>query len=146
GRSITADTLKWWMNQSGAAKKVFSEKAKPAEEVLSVFVQWVLAQNSISKIYPWGNGSSFDISIIEDLFRQYGVKCPWMFYNVYDLRTFKRFIANNSKVPKTEGVNHNALDDANNQAKFVIEHYSFYKQMIDTFKSMAQNQSQEIQT
>lgn len=39
GRTITGDTLKWWMNQSGAAKKVFNEKAKPSKEVLTLFSQ-----------------------------------------------------------------------------------------------------------
>lgn len=141
GRTIDADTLKWWMNQSGAAKKVFNEKAKPPKEVLQTFSQWVLSQNSVSKIYPWGNGSSFDISIIEDLFRMYDVKCPWMFYNIFDLRTFKRFVANNEKVDKSTGVNHNALDDAVNQANYVIKHYKFFKEMIETFKQLAaQNQ------
>ena len=130
GRSITPDTLKWWFNQSSAAKKVFNEKAKPTLEVLSTFVAWVQAHGSVSKISPWGNGASFDISIIEHLFRQYKLKCPWLFYNVLDLRTFRKFIANNAKVDKSEGVNHNALDDAKNQAQFVINHYKFFKDMV----------------
>lgn len=142
GRTIDGDTLKWWMSQSGAAKKVFNEKAKPAKEVLELFSKWVLSQNSISKNFPWGNGSSFDISIIEDLFRMYGVKCPWLYYNVYDLRTFKRFVANGAKVDKSTGVDHNALDDSINQAKYVIEHYKFFKEMIEAFKKLAeQNQA-----
>lgn len=137
GRSITGDTLKWWMSQSDAAKKVFNEKAKSPKEILSTFSQWVLAQNTISKIKPWGNGSSFDISIIEDLFCMYDVKCPWLFYNVYDVRTFKRFVANNAKIDKSTGINHNALDDAINQANYVIKHYKTYKEMIDIVKATA---------
>lgn len=137
GRTITGDTLKWWFNQSNGAKKVFNEKAKPAKEVLELFAKWVLGQATISKIKPWGNGSTFDISIIEDMFRMYDIKCPWLYYNVYDLRTFKRFIANNEKVPKSVGVDHNALDDSINQANYVIEHYTFYKQMVATLKELA---------
>lgn len=138
GRSITGSTLQWWMNQSGAAKKVFNEKAKPAKDVLELFSKWVLGQTTISKVKPWGNGSTFDISIIEDLFRMYDVKCPWLYYNVYDLRTFRRYIANNAKVDKSSGIDHNALDDAKAQATFVIEHSRFYREMIETFKTMAQ--------
>lgn len=136
GRTIDASTLKWWMSQSDGAKKVFNEKAQPAKEVLELFAKWVLANNTISKIRPWGNGSSFDISIIEHAFRMYGVKCPWLYYNVFDLRTFKRYIANNAKVDKSSGVNHNALDDAINQAKFVIEHKKFFNEMIEAFKQI----------
>lgn len=141
GRSITADTLKWWMGQSDAAKKVFNEKAKPTEEVLKTFVQWVQGQGTVSKIKPWGNGATFDISIIEDLFRQYELKCPWLFYNVMDMRTFRRFIANNAKVDKSDGVNHNALDDAKNQAQFCIDHYKFFKEMISAFEELAKAKS-----
>lgn len=143
GRNITGSTLKWWMGQSGAAKKVFHEKAKPAKEVLELFSQWVLAQNTISKIQPWGNGSTFDISIIEDMFRMYNVKCPWIYYNVFDLRTFKRYVAGGAKVDKSEGVDHNALDDAINQAKYVIQHYKFFKEMIEAFKQLAQKEQVE---
>lgn len=142
GRSLDADTLKWWMNQSGAAKKVFNEKAKSAKEVLETFSAWVLSNNTISKILPWGNGATFDISIFEDLFRMYDIKCPWLYYNVMDMRTFRRYIANGAKVDKSDGVNHNALDDAIAQSKFVIEHYKFFKEMIETFKTLA-NQEQK---
>lgn len=142
GRSFTPETLKWWMGQSGAAKKVFHEKSKPTEEVLKTFIQWVYAHNSISKVKPWGNGSSFDISIFESLFKDYGLKCPWMFYNVFDLRTFKRFVANNEKVDKSEGVDHNAQDDAINQAKYVIKHYKFFKEMIEAFKQLVASQNE----
>lgn len=138
GRSIDGSTLKWWMGQSGAAKKVFNEQAKDPKQVLELFAKWVLSNNSISKIYPWGNGSSFDISIFEDLFRMYDVKCPWMYYNVFDLRTFKRFVAGGEKVDKAEGVNHNALDDAQNQANYIIKHYKFFQDMIEAFKTISQ--------
>lgn len=136
GRSISVDTLRWWFGQSDAAKKVFHEQAKPTDEVLKTFIKWVQSNGTISKINPWGNGATFDISIIEDLFRQYDLKCPWLFYNVMDVRTFRKFVANNAKVEKG-GTNHNALDDAISQAKFVIEHYKFYKEMIETFKTLA---------
>lgn len=134
GRSITADTLKWWFSQSDAAKKVFKEKADPPERVLKAFTEWAKANGT--GINPWGNGATFDISIIEDLFRQYEVKCPWAFYNVMDLRTFKRFVANGAKVV-VKGTAHNALDDAIAQAEYVIEHYGFFQEMIKAFQNIA---------
>lgn len=147
GRTFTPDTLKWWMGQSDGAKKVFHEQAKPTKQVLQLFSQWVLGQNTISKIRPWGNGATFDISIIEHLFKQFDVKCPWLYYNVMDLRTFRRFIANNAKVDKSKGTNHNALDDAKNQAQFAIDHYAFFKEMIESFRAIAaQNQVDGLST
>jgi hypothetical protein len=121
GREVDGSTLRWWMSQSGAAKKVFHEQARPAKEVLTIFSNWVLQTATISKIQAWGNGSTFDISIMEDLFKQYSVKTPWMYNGVMDLRTFKRFVAGGAQVEKL-GTDHNALDDAISQATYVIRH------------------------
>ena len=138
GRIFTPATLKWWMSQSGAAKKVFHEQAKPTLEVLQTFSKWVLGQNSVSKIKPWGNGATFDISIIESLFEQFDVKCPWLYYNVMDMRTFRRFIAADAKVDKSTGVAHNALDDSKMQAAYCIEHYKFFQEMINAFRQISE--------
>lgn len=118
GRKPTGDTIKWWMNQSGAAKRVFHEKAKPTIEVLTLFINWYKQINS--KAFVWGNGSTFDISIMENIFRDYGLKEPWTYNKAMDLRTFKRFKANGEQVRKS-GVNHNALDDALSQAQYVLD-------------------------
>ena len=40
GRKPTGATLKWWMQQSNAAKKVFNEDAQPVEKALNIFVKW----------------------------------------------------------------------------------------------------------
>lgn len=141
GRSVTGSTLKWWMGQSNAAKVVFNEKAEDPKQVLELFAKWVLAQTTISKVKPWGNGATFDISIIEDMFHMYNVKCPWLYYNVFDLRTFKRYVANNAKIDRAEGVAHNALSDAVNQAKYVIEYSKLNREMIALVENLAAKDS-----
>ena len=127
GRKPTGDTIKWWMAQSDAAKRVFHEKAKPAKEVLTLFSQWYASDGTLkgvnpvkNRAYVWGNGSTFDISILENIFRDYGIECPWGYNKPMDLRTFKRFKASGQQVVKS-GVNHNALDDATSQANYVME-------------------------
>jgi hypothetical protein len=107
------------MGQSDAAKKVFNEQAKPAERVLKLFSQWYKNNHNNSKV--WGNGATFDISILENMFDMYDINHPWIYYNVMDLRTFKRFVGKGEKVQKS-GVNHNALDDAKSQAQYVLDH------------------------
>lgn len=118
GRKPTGETLKWWMSQSDAAKRVFHEQAKPMKDVLTLFVQWYKANNP-KGAYVWGNGSTFDISILEDLFRDYDIKCPWGYNKPMDLRTYKRFQKSGEQVKKG-GINHNALDDAISQANYVM--------------------------
>lgn len=120
-RSINADTLRWWKSQSNAAKKVFSDEALSTVVVLSAFVKWVEANApEDGNVKPWGNGSSFDISILEHLLLEYNLKAPWRYNNVRDLRTFKEYVANDAPIMNA-GVKHNALDDAIAQANYVME-------------------------
>lgn len=120
GRRVDGSTIKWWMQQDGAAKKVFSEQAKPVSEVLNLFVKWYKENNS--KAHVWGNGATFDISIMENLLEDYGIKAPWGYNKTMDLRTYRRFVAKGERVEKS-GVAHNALDDAVSQANFVMEYW-----------------------
>lgn len=120
-RTIDADTLKWWFTQSDAAKHVFNEEAVPSDVVCKMFAAWVLANAQLEDVRPWGNGATFDITIMENLLRQYNVDPPWMFKNVRDLRTFREYVADNAKVVNL-GIDHNALDDAISQAKYVMEY------------------------
>lgn len=121
GRKVDGSTIKFWMTQEGASKKVFHEQAKPFKDVMTIFSKWVLDTTTISKVKAWGNGSIFDISIMESMFEMCKVKTPWMYNGVMDLRTFKRFVAGGAQVEKL-GTNHNALDDAISQAAYVIKH------------------------
>ena len=78
---------------------------------------------------PWGNGSGFDVNIMESLFTDYNNKAPWQFWMARDMRTFQEFIMENKK-PVREGLHHNALDDAIDQANFVIEGMKRKRMMI----------------
>lgn len=120
GRRMTADTFKWWMSQTDGAKRVFKEKPTTVSKGLSEFVEFVKKGASVKRVKPWGNGSTFDISILEDLFEEYEIKVPWLFYNIRDMRTFKEYVYD-GKDMKFEGTAHNALDDAKQQANVVIE-------------------------
>jgi hypothetical protein len=118
GRIPSGDTIKWWMNQSEKARSVFNEEAKDTVAGLKDFL-WFVNQ-STGTIEPWGNGSNFDITIIEHLLTMYNLTIPWKFWNIRDLRTFKEYVYN-GKQTERKGVHHNALDDAIYQAQVVID-------------------------
>jgi len=124
-RFASASTIKWWLSQADAAKSVFKEGAKPTKDVLALFREWIMVHagskaKTTKKCLPWGNGSTFDITLMETLFDDYEVTCPWMYWNVMDLRTFKRFVGKGKKVEKL-GTDHNALDDAVSQVNYMFE-------------------------
>lgn len=120
GRKVSASTIKFWMGQSSAAQHVFNEKAKPMEEVLKTLVFWLNSMGPKKDRRVWGNGSTFDISIMENLFDMYKIDRPWNYNSVMDLRTFKRFVGKGAQIPKPM-VAHNALEDAKIQAQYVID-------------------------
>ena len=116
GREVSGDTLKWWMRQDPAAKDAVIHAGWPIEAVLTALSEW-LPEGCV----VWGNGSSFDISMLEDTYHQYGVTVPWKFWNVRDVRTVVHLaqgLVERGSVP-FEGTKHNALSDAIHQAKYV---------------------------
>lgn len=111
------------MNQKDAAKKVFKEDSVEVGLALDNFVNFIVGNalkynSNVKKVKPWGNGSNFDIEIIESLLKAYDKKIPWIYRNVRDLRTFKEFVK--YEEPMKKGIAHNALDDAIMQANIVI--------------------------
>lgn len=123
GRVVPASTLEFWSKQD---QKIFQSQFSGTEDnlatlkKLSEFVAIYGGQNS--KV--WGNGATFDITILESLFSTYKIPVPWSYKSPMDLRTFKRFFASNKKI---EGITHDCLEDAVAQAKFVCENYKEFE-------------------
>jgi len=113
GRIIDYNTTMWWMNQSNVAKRaVFNEDVKRIH-----VASWLTDFFSIlpKNVGLWGNGSYFDISLLESLAKTFEIAIPkTLFRNVYDLRTL-RMLAGKPNLHIPRGVEHNALDDAKYQ-------------------------------
>lgn len=118
-RTADENTLKWWAKQSQEAKDRSFCGVSSMTDALNYFREFVKTTKNVK---PWGNGATFDISMLEDCFDQYGIKTPWQFWNVRDVRTVvdigEMVGLMRDDVP-FEGVPHVALDDAKHQAKYV---------------------------
>lgn len=121
GRTTTPATIQWWKQQSDAAKKEITKPGRPFKDVMEEFAEFVPP-----KCVVWGNGATFDISMLENAFRMLGIQIPWMFWDVRDVRTIvdlAKRLPKPKRVEKNqfpfEGVAHNALDDARHQAQYV---------------------------
>jgi hypothetical protein len=124
-RKVDGSTIKWWMDQEGAAKKVFSDKSVRNEFALKTFAKFyndLLLKYGLEQkdLKVWGNGPTFDMTIMESLYQSYGMKAPWGFREIRDFRTFKEFVYDGSNTERV-GTHHNALDDAEFQAQVVID-------------------------
>jgi len=117
GLTIEPGSATWWMRQSDEARAAaFRTDAAPLWKVLGDFYDWFIAQRAK---YPWCHGATFDIPLLDAAFRACNLAAPWEFWNVRDTRTLYDLAG--VKVDREGGTNHNALDDATNQAKAAVE-------------------------
>lgn len=121
GMEVSGDTISWWMKQSdGARNATFNPADKTdirsldtAAINISAFVR------SVDKPYVWGNGASFDISLMEALYDVVGRSYPWAYTRVRCLRTLKNVASfDESIIPKNE-LWHDCLADAIYQAQMI---------------------------
>lgn len=125
----TGGTIKWWMQQSDAARKVAIRGEEDPRAAFERLYKFCCGGSGIWKNQVWGNGSSFDISILEYAFpRIIGKDAPWKFWNVRDCRTMKELCEGRFQLgDKFEGTAHVALDDAKHQAKWVSRGWQFLR-------------------
>lgn len=119
GGKVDGDTLSWWCKQDEKARRVFGDQAK------KFTLPTALDQlNNFFRLHPgatvWGNGSSFDISILEYNYDNgcIGLKEPWAYWKVRDMRTIVDVagLTKPETIMKAGSTAHNALDDAIRQA------------------------------
>tara|TARA_R110000803_G_scaffold158426_1_gene222702 strand:+ start:698 stop:1216 length:519 start_codon:yes stop_codon:yes gene_type:complete len=115
GRTISASTLLWWMGQGDEARGAITKaRRKSVKECLEHFRWWC---QKGSRCKAWGNGSVFDITMMEDLMDH--TQIPWKFWDIRDTRTLWD-IHPYDKNKKGETA-HTALEDAIAQAERVCE-------------------------
>ncbi len=133
GRTISGDTVRWWMQQDVLAKRVFS--VPPAEDVervstveaLSRFNLFVADNGGRDAAVMWGNGADFDNAILSSLYDTFGAYKPWSYSRNRCYRTLKNLGIGPHKPRVREGVHHNALADAITQAVHLQEIFACLK-------------------
>jgi len=121
-RTPDASTIKWWMKQSDDARAKVTRGKEDMKRALEGLFSFIRAESSLSKVKPWGNGATFDISMLEDCFKCYDMQAPWKYYNVRDVRTVVELgdmVGLTKDMIEFEGTPHVALDDAKHQARYV---------------------------
>lgn len=120
GRVIDPDTVGFWVRQSGAARlSSFPENDRPLRSTPG----YVLTRlNSMWKEHKcscaWGLGAIFDLGILEDLGRDYGVDVPWSHRQQGCLRTLGNLYPEIPR-PKPE-IAHDPEHDAIAQALWAV--------------------------
>lgn len=111
-RSIDETTLEWWGKQDQTIiDDTFSDEGRiDVEDLIDIFKKYVVGVDRL-----WSHGATFDVIIMENLFKSMKVPFPVNYWSIYDSRTLLKLMKNNPlKNKKTH--KHNALVDAYDQA------------------------------
>lgn len=114
-RCIDPETQSWWANQPANIKTALSG-LEDLSETLELLKNWLPNDAKV-----WGNGSIFDIGILENAYIQHNIEIPWEFWNIRDCRTILDLYESSRGGfnKKSGGDKHNALHDAIYQANYI---------------------------
>lgn len=117
GRTVSADTAKWWVQQETPA--ILAAFAGADDGTEAKLEEFMLALDSSERI--WAHGIDYDCRIMSHFFAQQVPLFKWPYWKQCDARTFKTLLID--YVPdhpyRPKGVAHHALDDAVNQAQLM---------------------------
>lgn len=118
GRTVDKSTVAWWKKQEPAAKTIFKKaNVESVHDALGKLTAF-LSQGDTNYLV-WGNGAAFDNTIVMSLYESFGEEAPWKFWNDRCFRTFKGEHGHITRPPAFEGVKHDAVDDARQQARYL---------------------------
>jgi hypothetical protein len=122
GRTVNADTIRWWMAQNDKARKVFNSKEHAYVELPSALEDFALYCQGAERI--WANDPQFDVTILRNAFAQNNMAFPdnLSYWTERSFRTAKQLmqdmgLSTKSKDPLEA---HNALYDAVYQAECIL--------------------------
>ena len=114
---IDPNTVKWWLTQSQEAQQSLlgsDNTVSSLEHALQEVKLFIEDSEGV-----WGNGATFDNVILRHAFNVVGIKKPWSHRIDRCYRTVK---ALHPKVNVLRyGIAHNAADDAQYQAEYLLE-------------------------
>ena len=122
GFEVEGSVIMFWLNQGVKNKQALDSLNRdqiPVIDALRSFLNWVnggLKQQPLLRI--WGNGADFDNVILQNAYRKFNQTKPWPYYSNRCFRTIKYSFPKIELEKKT--TNHNALDDAEHQAQYLI--------------------------
>lgn len=136
GRDIDAATLAWWDEQTPEAKAASLQATDHVSATVAMckFSAWVLELADPTTVKVWGNGSSFDCTILSSLYAQcheLGYPQPWAWWNDRDMRTLVDAFPTAKQVGDFVGIEHHALHDARHEAKQLAKALPLYSAGIE---------------
>lgn len=113
GRTISAETLFWWMKQSEEARAAFERNLSEDFDELPILMNQLIRRfNKLTQSgrveYELIANGLFHVTAIETLMRDCGLAAPWQRERIVDLRTLKRYAGVGDASPPKDYIEHRA--------------------------------------
>lgn len=128
GRTLSLETLAWWMEQSDSARNVWVKNQHVKMDIVAALHEFSkFCRLNTNSPRVWGNGSDYDNITLGSCYRTFNIKTPWSYSNNRCYRTIKNLFNSPRTGLHRQGTHHNGLDDAKTQAIHLMKMFKDIK-------------------
>lgn len=144
GLKIDGPALLWWFKQADAARAAITDPEQvPCVDAIRMFRDWFLSGRTLNTrgdlpavkddVILWAYPTSYDLPIVAKFCHTFGLRPPWRWTSTMDARTLWKLalmVDPDLKRVETEAtVEHHALEDAKQQAKWIVAYLHAVKRV-----------------
>lgn len=129
GLVITEDTVKWWLTETSQAAReaLYTPPPVPLPQALKALYAWWNRDWTL-----WAFPITFDVSLLHCAYVAINMPVPWKWTKVRDCRSLFDLTPGYYPIPdelrESVGIEHSALDDAIEQARYVQRAFALRRQ------------------
>ena len=121
GGTIHPGTVMWWLGQSQQARDSIRFSGEDIRTTLTDFAAFIAEHSRVQDVRVWGNGSDFDITLLNSAYLRAGIKTPWSPFKTRCFRTVRNMYPSIEYNTDEKGDDaHNALADAMFQVRHLF--------------------------
>lgn len=115
GRTISADTLRWWLRVGDKGRNAITDEGQPRHHIRDMLTHLQQYLEGVEGV--WGNGASFDNAILEHASSKMDIEL-WPFWANRCFRTFTNQFDPEREL-REKSNDHHALGDCWNQLRWM---------------------------
>lgn len=131
GAVLDKDTVIWWLSQNKDAiiSMIEIEKIDVTVALSELNIWFIGLADKLGcktkDLKLWGNGSSFDNTIVRNLYKRSNIEFVIPYYNDRDVRTLVDLYDIDTRKYEFKGIKHNGIDDCKHQINYCSTGYMF---------------------
>jgi hypothetical protein len=119
GMHVAWATISWWLQQEDEARESMARSHGHNIAVALHEVNNFIKNQMADDFKIWGNGATFDVTLLNEAYRKCYFPVPWKFRNIRDMRTLVAVTPGDKIMWGVAKVAHDAMADAVAQAETI---------------------------